>query len=116
MHVGKVSGKAVDFGPGGLYDTAESVVKRLLKGDIGEKKIKGAPLAVLDELGQREKCGDAGYSAVKEFADARRDKATIYISNLTPAEIEIAYDGRIASRILCGTWFFLAGPDRRMEM
>ena len=113
VRVGKKSGKIVDFGPGGLYDTAEWIVKRLLKGDIGDKMIKGAPLAVLDELGQREKCGDAQYSAVKDFADLRRGKPTIYISNLAPDQIPTAYDDRIASRILCGTRFELTGEDRR---
>ncbi len=74
-------------------------------------------LAVLDELGARENVGDLHYSAVKRFTDWREMKSrrvAIYISNHGPDAIEKLYDDRIASRILCGTWFELGGDDRRM--
>jgi len=74
------------------------------------------PLAVLDEIGARERTGDLDYEAVKLFADWREQKGgrvAVYISNLLPDRIADVYDDRIGSRILCGTWFELTGPDRR---
>jgi hypothetical protein len=75
-------------------------------------------LVVLDELGARSKITDLHYSAVKEFLDSRElghNRVGIYISNLEPDKLVGVYDDRIASRLLCGTWFELAGKDRRME-
>jgi hypothetical protein len=39
----------------------------------------------------------------------------IYISNLEPEAIARVYDDRIASRLLCGTWYKLDGEDRRLK-
>ena len=74
-------------------------------------------LAILDELGTRNRVTDIEYSVVKRFADLREQqnaRAAIYISNLAPGEIgSNLYDGRIVSRLTCGTWFELKGNDRR---
>jgi hypothetical protein len=75
-------------------------------------------LAVLDELGARERVGDLHYNAVKRFADLREmhcGRVAIYISNVKPEHIQDIYDDRVASRVLAGTWFELAGRDRRAE-
>lgn len=77
--------------------------------------IEGKSLAVLDELGAREKVGDLHYQAVKRFADARDGLPTIYVSNLAPAELRAVYDDRIYSRLTCGTWHELNGTDRRRD-
>jgi hypothetical protein len=75
-------------------------------------------LVVLDEIGARQKVTDLHYSAVKEFADVREldhSGVAIYISNLEPMQLANVYDDRIASRLLCGTWYKLDGKDRRMS-
>lgn len=75
-------------------------------------------LIVLDELGTREKTGDLGYIAVKEFMDWRErtgQNVAIYISNHPPETIVSLYDRRIQSRLMCGTVYELTGPDRRMQ-
>jgi hypothetical protein len=54
---------------------------------------------------------------VKNFADARAINArgvAVYVSNVAPNELASMYDDRICSRLLCGTWFELKGPDRRL--
>lgn len=79
-------------------------------------RIGSKHLAVLDELGERERTGDLGYQAVKQFADVREQRAgrvAIYISNVPPHELADVYDDRLASRILCGTIHELTGDDRR---
>lgn len=81
------------------------------------ESVREKPVVVLDELGAREHVGDLPYEAVKRFADCRElhaGRVAVYISNLTPKQIADVYDDRIASRILCGSWFELTGPDRRM--
>ena len=75
-------------------------------------------LVVLDEIGARQRVTDLEYTTVKGFTDAREldyGGVAIYISNLEPQEISKVYDDRLASRLLCGTWFKLDGKDRRME-
>lgn len=77
-----------------------------------------APLVVLDEVGARANVSDLEYATVKGFADSREldfGRVAIYISNLDPNEICRVYDDRVASRMLCGTWFKLDGTDRRMD-
>lgn len=76
--------------------------------------IRRAEVAVLDELGDRDKIGDLEYSTVKRFADHREGMPAVYISNAPPETLHKIYDDRISSRLLCGTWFELTGEDRRM--
>ena len=76
-----------------------------------------SPLVVLDEVGARQKVSDLAYATIKGFADIREldfGRVAIYISNLEPDAISRVYDDRIASRLLCGTWYKLEGSDRRM--
>lgn len=77
-------------------------------------RLEGYDLAVLDELGARERPTDLNYQAVKLFADRRDGSPAIFVSNLTPHQLRDVYDDRIASRVLCGTILELGGPDRRM--
>ena len=61
--------------------------------------------------------GELEYNAVRRFADSREqmaDRRAIYISNVSADDIRKIYDDRVASRILCGTWFELSGEDRRL--
>jgi hypothetical protein len=85
---------------------------------IAEGKADWTPgLAILDELGTRQKTTDLHYQALKTFCDDREFsyfRVAIYISNLEPQAIASVYDDRIASRVLCGTWFRLDSQDRRM--
>jgi len=80
--------------------------------------VKTSPLLVVDEIGARVKIGDLHYSTLKKTLDLREQYAGrvgVYISNCEPGRIATLYDERIASRLLCGTHFELAGPDRRMS-
>lgn len=72
--------------------------------------IAQTPLAVIDEIGAR---GDHEYLAIKRAADLREEKPTIWISNLTPAELLAAFDDRIFSRLCCGTLLGVSGFDQR---
>jgi DNA replication protein DnaC len=73
-----------------------------------------AALAVLDELGGREKVSDTAYEAVWRLLEARKGrKPLVVISNLDPKRISVAFDDRIASRCCEGTVVKLTG-DRRL--
>jgi DNA replication protein DnaC len=79
-------------------------------------RISTKHLAVLDEIGCRERVGDLHYDVVKRFADARYQhagRAMICISNVAHDRLSRLYDDRIASRLLAGTVFELKAPDRR---
>ena len=80
------------------------------------ERVGSKQLAVLDEIGVRERTGDLHYAMLKRFADLREQQAgrvAIFISNVEPDQIPRLYDDRIASRILCGACFRLDGDDRR---
>ena len=104
------------------YWTIDGLCEAVLKSSPAEtncvwEAIEAKDLAVLDELGARERIGDLHYSAVKRFADAREvhgSRRAIYISNARPQELAALYDDRIISRLLCGTKFELGGRDRRL--
>jgi len=100
------------------YDTVDSLCDSVMRPDSHErqKRIQEAALAILDELGEREKVADLQATTIKKFLDAREfhnHRVAIYISNLTPDQLPDVYDDRIASRLLAGTVFELTGPDRR---
>lgn len=61
---------------------------------------------------------DFRLDALLEILNTRCDhpvKPLIVTSNLDPVEIEKAYDDRVASRILAGTVYHVAGDDRRIR-
>lgn len=102
-------------------DSAESLASLVMKlnandADAEFDHIGGKALAVLDEIGARERNGDLAYIVVKRFCDVREQKAnrvSIFTSNVPPHEVANLYDDRIASRLLCGSIFELKGDDRR---
>ncbi len=104
-----------------VYTTADGLASMTINRDGAEvdaefDHIGTKQLAILDELGTRDKVGDLAYSVVKRFADVREQQAgrvAIYISNVAPNELSGLYDDRLASRLLCGTVFELTGADRR---
>lgn len=102
----------------GRYWTVDGIIREMLAHDPPWLSLwgwpSGPPLAVLDELGLHV-ARDVEFDAVKQFADWREDRATIYISNLGQADLARAYDRRIASRVCCGTQFELRGRDRRFR-
>lgn len=108
-----------DFAKTACYETPDTLADKVMAGDLALWDwIAGTDLAVLDELGARDRVGDLHYSAVKRFADARETRAAgnriaVYVSNLTPEQLHRTYDDRIASRLLCGTIFHLKADDRR---
>ena len=105
------------------YHTIEGLCDATMRDepvDLAQKweAIEKRSLAVLDELGCRERVTDLHYASVKRFADARElyaGRVAVYVSNVDPKVIGTLYDGRIASRLLCGTWYELKGNDRRIQ-
>ena len=82
------------------------------------QEIKERPVAVLDEIGCRERVTDLHYSVVKRFSEERERSgqiASIFVSNMSPDRLAELYDDRIASRLLAGTHFNLDSPDRRQQ-
>jgi hypothetical protein len=106
------------------YTTVErmctQIMKREWSGPAARMNANGEQdLAVLDEVGCREKVTDLHYNAVKEFCDDREFRANrvaIYISNVDPQRLPDLYDDKLASRLLCGTWHKLDGHDRRLQL
>lgn len=77
---------------------------------------KRANVAILDELGSREKVSDFAYETVKWAIDERVNNGLplILISNCDGAAIAKLYDDRIASRAASGTIVRFTG-DRRIK-
>ena len=63
----------------------------------------------------RLECNKRCFVAVKKFAELRDGQPAIYVSNVKPETLGTLYDDRIASRVLCGSWYELVGDDRRMK-
>lgn len=77
------------------------------------EKIAAASLVVFDDVGLREP-SPAAYEAFYLLVESRKDRPTVYTSNLDGGQLRDAFDDRIASRILCGTRIRIQGPDRRL--
>jgi predicted ATPase len=92
-----------------------------LSGDVTreslDRALATAPLFVFDELGVAREASDFRLDLLLDVLGSRCDdpvKPFVVTSNRSPEEIEQkVYDGRVASRVLCGTVFNLNGPDRR---
>lgn len=92
-----------------------------LAGDVTrealDRQLRAAPLFVFDEIGVGREASDFRLDLLLEVLGARCDdpvRPFVVTSNRAPAELERdVYDGRVASRVLCGTVFRLDGPDRR---
>lgn len=106
-----------DAVPLAIHRTTEEAIDAVVQDERAWlwDKLPDYHLAVLDELGARERVTDLHYQAVKRFADLRDQLPAVYISNLHPDQIADLYDDRIASRVLCGSWYELGGDDRRMR-
>jgi hypothetical protein len=102
-----------------VHATCDGLADATMSGNDGTlwERVRTKHLAILDELGARERVTDLGYSTVKRFLDLREQQAgrvAIYIANVEPESIAGLYDDRIASRLLCGVVFKLDGDDRRL--
>lgn len=106
------------------YTTAKMAAKRMLdRNSYYHHRVKDAALLIVDEVGKDASPAwlKVEGSAIKELADVREHKPTIWISNYQPAEVAERYgdlvggESPLVSRIACGEWYELAGPDRRME-
>ncbi len=112
-----------DFADTACYWTADDLADQVMAGTPGEtaetwELIAKKDLAILDEIGERRNIGDLAYRVAKKFADLRETQAgrvAIYISNVSPAELQSLFDDRIASRLLCGTVHKLEDRDRRVQ-
>lgn len=78
-----------------------------------KEKFANASLAVLDDVGVRD-ATPAAYKILLDLVNSRKQKTTIYTSNLSPADLQRLYDARIVSRMCSGTCIQFSGPDRRM--
>jgi hypothetical protein len=74
----------------------------------------GPQLAAVDEIGMHVRTSDFEYDALYRFAEWREDRPAIYISNHPPTKIRELYDGRLESRLTCGTEHELLDVDRRL--
>ncbi len=111
-----------DFADTAAYWSVDSLCDFVMKdppddvrAEWGRLKHRSA-LAVLDEIGQRDKVGDLHATTLQGFLDRREQHAEsvgIYISNIDPADLGGLYDDRIVSRLLAGTVHHLQGDDRR---
>jgi len=117
----------------GTYSTVAELCERVRKATLGELVDYGthgesrvtpddvwrgwakADLAVLDELGTRDRVSDFAYDCVKRALDEREGRPLIVISNIGPAALRRLYDDRIISRMCCGTVLEVGGPDRRLS-
>jgi chromosomal replication initiation ATPase DnaA len=99
-----------------VYHRLDKLSTLTMKHEADWDEIGWADLAILDEIGMR-RATDLTYSVLLEFWETRqqRDQRTIYISNLSPADLASNFDGRVESRLLFGTVAELTDNDRRME-
>jgi DNA replication protein DnaC len=104
-----------DYCATAAYRTTDQLRDEISTRKVNWKWIADSSLAVLDELALRTDAKDFDYTAVKQFADRRDHKPTIYITNVDPIDLARIYDDRVHSRVCCGTWFHLSGEDRRMK-
>lgn len=104
----------------GRYSTVDSVATLIATCSDGVwfEPATTAPLVALDELGEDN--NKLHLKAIKKTLDIRErhhSRAAIYITNHEPEYLVSLYDkteeGRIGSRLLCGTIYHLNGPDRR---
>lgn len=81
------------------------------------RDLRDAPVAVYDEIGVGREASDFRLDVLIEVLNLRADdpvRPFVVTSNLPPSEVaRVVYDDRVASRILSGTIFHLAGADRR---
>lgn len=71
------------------------------------------PLAVLEEVGTRDKASDFQCEVVQRCIDGRLGRPTVYTSNLKLEVLEQVYTDRIASRLSAGTIVYVKGDQRR---
>lgn len=74
-----------------------------------------AELAVLDELGTKQRVSDWHYEQTKRAIDHREGSPLIVISNADLPALGTLYDRRIVSRLCDGTILEIDGRDRRMD-
>ena len=108
-----------------LYREVPDLLTWLIRADQGEDTLmssggfwsdwRGAKVAILDEIGARERVSDFHYETVKRAIDSREGQPLILVSNLTIGQIAKVYDDRIASRMAAGTVIEIQGRDRRLE-
>jgi DNA replication protein DnaC len=110
-----------DFARRSFYATVEELCRVELYGTLERKrltwrKVEESPLAVLDEIGIRQKVTDLEFTVAYRFADLRdrrRGAGTVYVSNFSPEAIGRLYDDRLLDRISRGTFYRPDGPSKR---
>jgi hypothetical protein len=118
-----------DGDPNMAYKTPPDLLRQCMDGAESSlwAKVASMPIAVLDELGTREKMNDFHYEKVLAFAEKRENLPAIYISNLSPlgpkstagdpdashSELYGLYGKRIYDRLCRGTVYELNGVSQR---
>lgn len=75
--------------------------------------VQDAGLIVVDDLGTRDPTGPQ-LDALKALIDARGSRPMIVTGNLSPEEMAVKLDERIASRLCAGIVIEVKGEDKRM--
>jgi len=70
-------------------------------------------VAILDEIGTRDRVTDYHYEVIKACLDKREGRPCVYISNHSLKTIAETYDDRVASRLSAGTIVECVGDLRR---
>lgn len=84
------------------------------EGQLWERFVDRPELILVDDVGIRAP-SDSVYEIVYELVNRRGKRPAIYTSNIAPDKLHAVYDGRVASRMLCGTVIQLTGDDRRLN-
>jgi chromosomal replication initiation ATPase DnaA len=105
---------------GSVYYTLSEFLRESAQCNRGEldglwEGVDRATLLVVDEIGVRSQVSEAAFEAVRDLADAREYRPTIYVSNVEPSAIADIFDARVLSRMACGTIVKLEGDDRRFR-
>ena len=106
-----------DITAGAYYTTAKKIADKMLERDNCFPGLMGdMNLVIVDEIGRPgvQAWLKIEAEALKQVADTREHKPTIWIGNLPPGRLAGHYsDPALASRIVCGSSFGVAGVDRR---
>jgi len=100
----------------GIEESADGLHWRRVTQQTVWQDWSDSPLAILDEIGRRQKASDFEREIMQKALDTRYGQPLVVISNLQLDELDSIYDSRITSRLSAGTLvvFDNAAQDRRL--
>lgn len=81
--------------------------------ELWKRFVEVPKLLLVDDVAIRSP-SDSAYEIVYELVNRRGRRPAIYTSNVGPDKLHEVYDGRVASRMLCGSIIRVTGEDRRI--